>query len=481
MVCEMTGALPLRIFLASPGDLDLERSAVKTCVDEYNAKRTPDSKLTYEILGWDRIRGTARRPQEAINELIPESQFLVVLFGESWGSEPGSPWGYTSGTEEELFTGLLDLGDPERPMRDVWVAFIKRPSPAPQITKLRDQMSDRHSLMYEVINSEDELKTKFKERLIGWEALAEFKVTRNVELLPSSDNDVLRAAKLRRRGEKLFELGQGDAGLTALEEAVNVGGPDEKLALARFLARRGNFADAYSATERAIIYFTDDKLPLYSAQAAEAFAAQAGILRRQGQQIEAIDRLSQALTLLESPDAYGQKVRCRILDERGLAHQKADDLPSARRDLEESLAIRRSTKRDLDVCQSLINLARLEVKSGQLNTAAMYADEIVTTLKGFAPTSLHANAEALVAQVRIRQGRGAEGLPHASRSLTLNQQIANKLGEAISLRLLAQCYREDGQLEEARLYATKSLDMNNSIGDHRGAAQAQWILDDLKS
>ena len=57
--------------------------------------------VTYEVVGWERVRGTARRPQEAINELIAESHFLVALFKESWGSEPGSPWGYTSGTEEE--------------------------------------------------------------------------------------------------------------------------------------------------------------------------------------------------------------------------------------------------------------------------------------------------------------------------------------------------------------------------------------------
>jgi len=63
---------------------------------------------TYEVVGWDRVRGTARRSQEAINELISESHFVLTLFKSFWESEPGSPWGYTSSTEEELFTGLLD-------------------------------------------------------------------------------------------------------------------------------------------------------------------------------------------------------------------------------------------------------------------------------------------------------------------------------------------------------------------------------------
>src|SRR6266542_13131 len=118
IVRPMVDALPLRIFLASPSDLENEREVVRACVDEHNVRRKGQSNVTYEVVGWDRVRGTARRPQEAINELISESHFMVTMFKGSWGSEPGSPWGYTSGTEEELFTGLLELGLTEQPMRD---------------------------------------------------------------------------------------------------------------------------------------------------------------------------------------------------------------------------------------------------------------------------------------------------------------------------------------------------------------------------
>src|SRR5258708_9548864 len=95
----MADAVPLRIFLASPGDLGDEREVVRACVDEHRARRRGQSNAAYEVVGWERVRGTARRPQEAINELIGESHFLIALFKGLWGSEPGSPWGYTSGTE----------------------------------------------------------------------------------------------------------------------------------------------------------------------------------------------------------------------------------------------------------------------------------------------------------------------------------------------------------------------------------------------
>ena len=185
----MADALPLRIFLASPRDLQVERGVVRACVEEYNARRKGESNVTYEVVGWERVRGTARRPQEAINEIIEESHFLIALFKGSWGSETGSSWGYTSGSEEELFTGLLELGRAEQPMRDVWVAFVEDANPDEQIGKLRDQMSRYHAMMYETIADIRQLKTKLTERLDAWESLADSKVQRHVDLLPSSRVD----------------------------------------------------------------------------------------------------------------------------------------------------------------------------------------------------------------------------------------------------------------------------------------------------
>jgi len=475
----MVDALPLRIFLASPSDLENEREVVRACVDEHNVRRKGQSNVTYEVVGWDRVRGTARRPQEAINELISESHFMVTMFKGSWGSEPGSPWGYTSGTEEELFTGLLELGLTEQPMRDVWVAFLDHASPAEQIVNLRKQMSRHHTVMYESIADIRELKDKLTERLDTWEMLADSKIPRHVDLLPSSGKDVLRAANLRLRGEKLVDLGQADAGMAALKESAVLGGPVEQLAYARFLARHGDFDGAYASTQQAIDHFAGGASHLYSPQAAEAFAAQARVLRQQGRDVDAIGRLEQALTLLDEGDAFAQKVRCRILDDLGLAYQKANDLPMARRNFEDALTARRVAEHYLEVCQSLVNLARLEVGAGNLETAASYADEVVATLRGTPPTALHANAEVLAAQVRLRQGRPDDGLPYAERALALNRQIGNRRGEAISLLLLAQCCRAAGRREEAEGHARACLELNNSMGNEQGAQRAQWIIDQL--
>lgn len=474
----MADALPLRIFLATPSGLEPEREIVRACVAEFN-ERHRGTSVAYEVVGWERVRGTARRPQEAISELIGECHFLIALFRDHWGSEPGSPWGYTSGTEEELFTALLDLGQSEQPMRDVWIAFLQHDAPAPQIVNLKQQMNTRHSMLYEAITDTRDLKSKLAERLETWALAAEVKVVKHIDLIPSSGKDVLRASTLRIRGQKLVELGQPAAGLAALRDAAVLGGPAEHLAYAKQRARDGDLDGAFESTQSAIDYFTSGEEHLHTSLAAEAFAAQAGVLRRQGRPREAVGRLEQALTLIDDQDSSSVKVRCRILDDLGLACQKLDDLDAARRHFEIALAARQRAGLELDVCQSLVNLARLEVAAGNLHEATGHAESVLEKLKATPPTALHANAEALLAQMRIREGSPAEGVPHAERARAINQQIANKRGEAISLLILAQCCLGAGDHRSARLHALACIDVNRMMNNEDGISQAQRVLDQL--
>ncbi|WP_418605845.1 tetratricopeptide repeat protein [Georgenia sp. SUBG003] len=394
------------------------------------------------------------------------------------GSAPGSPWGYTSGTEEEFFTGLLELGQIEQPMRDLWVGFVDDSDPDRRIVKLRQEIIDRHSVMFESISGLRDLKEKLTDRLKSWEELAGTKIPQHVDLLPSSGKDVLRAANLRLQGEKLIDLGQADAGRASLHEAAVLGGPAERLAYARFLRRSGDLESAYAETQRAVDHFIEGA-PIYSTLAADAFSAQAKVLSAQGRNHDAVGQLEHALTLVVADDAYARAVRCRIHDDLGLAYRKVDDLASARRNFETALQARREAGQKREVSQSLINLARLEVAAGDLATAAEYSEEVITVLRETPPSGVRANAEVLMAQVRLRQSRPAEGIPHAEWALSMNRLIANRQGEAISLLVLAQCCREAGRRADAGAHARACLALNESMGDARGAEKAQWLLDHL--
>lgn len=65
-----TAPLPLRIFLATPGDLSDERQVVATTIEEHNRRHRGKTNPGFQTVGWEQVRGTAQRPQEAISELI---------------------------------------------------------------------------------------------------------------------------------------------------------------------------------------------------------------------------------------------------------------------------------------------------------------------------------------------------------------------------------------------------------------------------
>jgi tetratricopeptide (TPR) repeat protein len=341
----VTTSLPLRIFLATPGDLDDERQVVKNTVEEHNRRRRGATNVVFEVVGWEQVRGTARRPQDAINELISESHFMIVMFKEKWGSEPGSPWGYTSGTEEELFTGLLELGLSDQPMRDVWVTFMSHATPQERVTRLKEQMVRDHPLLFEATAGLRELKEKLSERLGSWEHMAGVKRPRQIELISSTGREMLKAAKLRIAGEKLIDLGQPAVGRASLAEAAAIGGPVENLAYAQLLARQGELDAAFESTQTAIDQCLQGASDLYSNLTAEAVAAQAGVLRRQGKTNDAVGRLRHALTLLIEEDEFTNRIRSRILDDLGIALQSLNELEPAARAVSEALEIRKNSSK----------------------------------------------------------------------------------------------------------------------------------------
>jgi len=475
----VTAEAPLRVFLASPGDLIAERVLVKSVIDRYNTTRRREGERLYELVGWEDTRGTARRPQDEINALIGRAEFVIVLLKASWGSAPGSPFGYTSGTEEELFSGLLELGIREQPLEDIWVGFVNHPTPAIEITDLKKQLQERHSLLYELIAGDLDLDHKLSDRLEGWQKTAGTKTARWLDLLPRSGRDVLGAARKRLEGESLIKLGQTGSGFERLEEASRIGGPTEQLAYARALGRRGRLEEALKMARAAIDEILSGPIELNSTLAGEAFVTEAGILRRQGSDLEAINRLGTILGELDGRASDAWRVKSRILDERGLANQRLERMADARADFGASLGYRRTHGRSVEIAQSLVNLIRLESREKNFAVADGHAESMLEVLSGTAPSDLHANAWTAIAQLRLREGRAAEGLPYALQALRLNEQTANTSGIAKSLLVLTQCSREAGEIEQARAYAERCIEVNESMANDRGARLARWQLDQL--
>jgi len=93
------------VFLASPGDLDLERQAVRRFFDEYNRHTAGSRGIRFTVIDYENYATAGiGRPQELITsqtlEKYRDSLALVVgLMGQRFGSPTGT---HESGTEEEF-------------------------------------------------------------------------------------------------------------------------------------------------------------------------------------------------------------------------------------------------------------------------------------------------------------------------------------------------------------------------------------------
>jgi tetratricopeptide (TPR) repeat protein len=165
----------------------------------------------------------------------------------------------------------------------------------------------------------------------------------------------------------------------------------------------------------------------------------------------------------------------------GLAYKKTGEMDRARRCFNRSLEIRSEVDDNIDVGQSLVNLARLDVAARDMDTALARADDALARLDEVPPSALHANAHVLRAQVLIRLGRAEEAIGSTLKAISLNEQFGNLRGAAIANYVAAQCYRAAGDSEAAKMHAEKSMELNEFMGNASGRDNARWILDQLNA
>ncbi len=348
-------------------------------------------------------------------------------------------------------------------MRDIWLAFIETATPSSEVKELKQQVRDQKALLYETIENNNDFRSKLADRLRGW-AVQTKKEPRSIQLVPRSNRDILGADRFRRRGEKLIDLGSTELGHEAFRQAIAIGGPPEKIAYGRVLARQGRIHDARALAKEAISDLTSSGADLNTPSVAEALAFEAYLLHREKNYFEGKLRREQALGLLQRNDDYTRRVRCRILDDLGLSHQKLGEFAEAAQRFEEALTIRAGAGDQPGVAQSHVNLARNAIALGQIEDAESHARKALAGIGPLPPSSLHANVYLLHAQLLIRQGRPSDAIEWAKRSAVLNGQLGNEYGSAMAENVLSQALRRVGELEESRMHARRSVEINAEMG-----------------
>ena len=97
----------LRAFLASPGDLQDERRAIRDVVVEFNESWADELGYQVELLGWEETVAGYGRPQHLINQEVDRCDLFIGMIWKRWGTPPSGGGEFTSGFHEEFRRSMI--------------------------------------------------------------------------------------------------------------------------------------------------------------------------------------------------------------------------------------------------------------------------------------------------------------------------------------------------------------------------------------
>jgi hypothetical protein len=167
----------IRVFIASPGDLAVERAAFQQVLEELNAGFGDALDIQFEPLGWeDTLASTGRRSQEVINREIDRCDVFILAMHRRWGQAAPDAQPYSSYTEEEFHRAFARWqkkrrGKPQAPEIFVFFKHIDSASMAdagPQLQKVLDfrkSLEESRQVLYHGFSNEAEFKAEVDRHL----------------------------------------------------------------------------------------------------------------------------------------------------------------------------------------------------------------------------------------------------------------------------------------------------------------------------
>lgn len=152
-----TSRTALKVFLATSGDLDAEREAVRQAVERLNQTVRRYKPYSFELYEWTDVAASAGRPQSLINPSVESCDLFIGVLWDSWGTSTGQ---YSSGFEEEY---ELAKASRERKGSPEIAIYFKAPDvrqvgdPGKQLEKVlefRNRLKAHREVLYETITPE---------------------------------------------------------------------------------------------------------------------------------------------------------------------------------------------------------------------------------------------------------------------------------------------------------------------------------------
>jgi uncharacterized protein DUF4062 len=164
-------ARTIRVFFASPGDLEEERHLTSETLRQMSER----SAYTFELLGFENVLATtAHRSQDPINALVDRCDVFLAVFHRRWGQPSRDTVAYTSYTEEEFERAKRRLGNTGAPEIFCFFKHVDLPSladPGEQLAKVlefRRRLEESHQVLYRTFTTAAQFAADLEQHLLAF-------------------------------------------------------------------------------------------------------------------------------------------------------------------------------------------------------------------------------------------------------------------------------------------------------------------------
>jgi len=197
----------IRTFLASPGDLQDERQAIRGVVNEFNESWANELGYQVELIGWEETVAGFGRPQHLINQDLDRCDLFLGMIWKRWGTPPDHDGDFSSGFEEEFERSMARCEETGRPeillfFRQVPDEFMEDPGDdLKKVLEFRKTVTAGKKILFQNFSTVRDIETLARKSITAY-------VNRVRVEDKSSEPDELRRAKRARSGSG--ETGEDD-------------------------------------------------------------------------------------------------------------------------------------------------------------------------------------------------------------------------------------------------------------------------------
>lgn len=148
----------IRVFLASPGDLDEERRVAKETVDEINKTWFESLGYHVELMGWEDTVAVFGRAQAIINQDVERCELFIGILWKRWGTPPAKSGPYTSGFQEEFEISVERRRKTNQPEISLFFKKVhpaQHSDPGPEFQKVlafQKKLRDENTVIYQTFD-----------------------------------------------------------------------------------------------------------------------------------------------------------------------------------------------------------------------------------------------------------------------------------------------------------------------------------------